>query len=71
LPLSAVGLGDDIEAEDPDAFHELYGIEPGGAVLVRPDGHVAWRARAMDPAPDQRLADVLRRLLDRSVEPQR
>jgi 2-polyprenyl-6-methoxyphenol hydroxylase-like FAD-dependent oxidoreductase len=22
----------------------LYGIEPTGAVLVRPDGHVAWRA---------------------------
>ena len=22
----------------------LYGVEPTGAVLVRPDGHVAWRA---------------------------
>ena len=25
----------------------LYGVGPAGAVLVRPDGHVAWRA----PAP--------------------
>ena len=25
-------------------FHELYGIERGGAVLVRPDGHVYWRS---------------------------
>lgn len=27
----------------PD-WRTLYGIEPGGAVLVRPDGHIAWRA---------------------------
>lgn len=26
------------------AFHDLYGIAPTGAVLVRPDGHVAWRS---------------------------
>lgn len=25
-------------------FHKLYGIERGGAVLVRPDGHVYWRS---------------------------
>jgi hypothetical protein len=25
-------------------WRSVYGIEPGGAVLVRPDGHVAWRA---------------------------
>jgi putative polyketide hydroxylase len=25
-------------------FHALYGIGRGGAVLVRPDGHVYWRA---------------------------
>lgn len=27
-----------------DEWRGAYGIEPGGAVLVRPDGHVAWRA---------------------------
>jgi putative polyketide hydroxylase len=33
-------------------FLEAYGLEPGGAVLVRPDGFVAWRAREVlgDPA---------------------
>jgi 2-polyprenyl-6-methoxyphenol hydroxylase-like FAD-dependent oxidoreductase len=25
------------------AWHSLYGVEETGAVLVRPDGHVAWR----------------------------
>ena len=30
-------------------FEALYGVEPDGAVLVRPDGFVGWRARP--PAP--------------------
>jgi putative polyketide hydroxylase len=62
--------GDDIGKIETDvplqthamAGHEwrsLYGIEPGGAVLVRPDGHVAWRAvRAADG-----LADAVRSAL--------
>jgi 2-polyprenyl-6-methoxyphenol hydroxylase-like FAD-dependent oxidoreductase len=29
-----------------EAFAGAYGLSPGGAVLVRPDGVVAWRARA-------------------------
>jgi hypothetical protein len=34
-------------------FPETYGIAPDGAVLVRPDGFVAWRAkRSEDCAPD-------------------
>jgi tetracenomycin A2 monooxygenase-dioxygenase len=34
---------------EPD-WHYLYGISPRGAVLVRPDGHVAWRRRTL-PRP--------------------
>ncbi|MGB5759293.1 MAG: FAD-dependent monooxygenase [Acidimicrobiales bacterium] len=38
-----ISLGpDDAEAENR---HDRYGIESTGAVLVRPDGHVAWRQR--------------------------
>lgn len=37
---------------DPDGrFLELYGLDPDGAVLVRPDGVVGWRSK--DAAPDQ------------------
>jgi 2-polyprenyl-6-methoxyphenol hydroxylase-like FAD-dependent oxidoreductase len=48
-------VGDDVgdEVDDPDgAVAGLYGIGPGGAALVRPDGFVAWRASApgMDDA---------------------
>lgn len=46
---------DDVGAIDTDVplhthaipggqWRQAYGIEPGGAVLIRPDGHVAWRA---------------------------
>ncbi|WP_232794135.1 MULTISPECIES: FAD-dependent monooxygenase [Pseudofrankia] len=36
----------------------LYGVAPDGAVLVRPDGHVAWRSRAAstDPSADIQTA---------------
>jgi putative polyketide hydroxylase len=38
---------------------DIYGLRPGGIVLVRPDGHVAWRSS--DPPADARgaLADAL------------
>jgi putative polyketide hydroxylase len=45
LPLSvhAIGPGGDLEPEGDWA--QLYGLDALGAVLVRPDGHVAWRTR--------------------------
>jgi 2-polyprenyl-6-methoxyphenol hydroxylase-like FAD-dependent oxidoreductase len=33
-----------VVAPDDDAWKPVYGVRPGGAVLVRPDGHVAWRS---------------------------
>lgn len=41
------------------AFHDLYGISPRGAVLVRPDGHVAWRAREAEEGADRTMAQVV------------
>ena len=45
IPLSvhAIGPGGDFEPEGDWA--QLYGLDALGAVLVRPDGHVAWRTR--------------------------
>jgi putative polyketide hydroxylase len=34
----------DIVCLDDPSFESLYGIGPGGCVLVRPDGHIAYRA---------------------------
>jgi putative polyketide hydroxylase len=48
---------------EPD-FPGLYGIEPTGAVLVRPDGHVAWRAVDDAPAHCHSFAEVVVSRLD-------
>lgn len=65
-PAAVVSLGDALGAgvgagvADPSEHHRRYGIEPTGAVLVRPDGHVAWRqAACVEPSA---VAEALRRL---------
>jgi 2-polyprenyl-6-methoxyphenol hydroxylase-like FAD-dependent oxidoreductase len=45
------------------SFTELYGIGDDGAVLVRPDGHVAWRSPCGLPQPAQVLNSALRQIL--------
>jgi len=48
--------------EDP-AFADAYGISPEGAVLVRPDGYVAWRGqKPLD------ISEVLNKILSRERE---
>lgn len=45
---------------------EFYGVEPGGAVLIRPDGHVAWRSQsAPENAADQSLQHAILRSVAR------
>ncbi|MGH6979189.1 MAG: hypothetical protein ACRED4_07845, partial [Brevundimonas sp.] len=58
LRLAVVG---DRARPDPSGrgFADLYGIEDDGAVLVRPDGHVAWRGRTSSET--RGLTDGLRR----------
>jgi 2-polyprenyl-6-methoxyphenol hydroxylase-like FAD-dependent oxidoreductase len=46
-------------------FADLYGTGEDGAVVVRPDGIVAWRSTAASGEPDSELGGVLRRLLFR------
>ncbi|HXQ25290.1 MAG TPA: FAD-dependent monooxygenase [Candidatus Acidoferrales bacterium] len=51
---------------DPSGgFAAAYGIAPTGAVLVRPDGFVAWRAKNAEGATSQRLASALASVLCR------
>ena len=44
----------------------LTGIGRDGALLVRPDGHVAWRAATWSPTAREDLAGALARILQRS-----
>ena len=52
VPLSA-------HAVEAAGWHDLYGVGPGGVVLVRPDGYVAWRSNTPSETPDL-LASALR-----------
>ncbi|GAA3217196.1 FAD-dependent monooxygenase [Nonomuraea helvata] len=62
IPLSTVRIGTDIA--DPDAqVTRAHGITATGALLIRPDGFVAWRSATMTPAPHRTIADVLERVL--------
>jgi putative polyketide hydroxylase len=62
VPLAAYRFGIDLEAAGGAAAH---GIGPDGALLVRPDGFVAWRAAALVEQPERVLDEVLARLLSR------
>jgi putative polyketide hydroxylase len=41
------------------------GLTGSGALLVRPDGYVAWRAHTATPGPAAALEDALNRVLAR------
>jgi putative polyketide hydroxylase len=44
---------------------QAHGADSDGAVLVRPDGFVAWRARTSGTDPEGTLTDVLDTVLSR------
>ncbi|WP_341477215.1 hypothetical protein [Frankia canadensis] len=54
----ATGAPVDSHAITEPNWPSLYGVAPDGAVLVRPDGHVAWRSRtsSTDPVTDLQTA---------------
>ena len=59
-------IGDHGELTDVDgAWHDAYGIDGDGAVLVRPDGHVGWRSRKAPADPERALAAALDAILGR------
>ncbi|MCY0941506.1 FAD-dependent oxidoreductase [Streptomyces antarcticus] len=67
MPLVAYALGTgpdaDLTPEDGADWAEAHGVTPSGAVLVRPDGFVAWRVAQSVGDPEAVLHEVLGRLL--------
>ncbi len=66
LPVRCLAIGPWPEADlhdDDGEWARLREVGPDGAVLVRPDGHVAWRTPALPDEPASVLDGVLRRLL--------
>lgn len=76
LPLRAYRVGADGDLDvDGGRFEEAFDVTPEGAVIVRPDGVIAWKASgSTDPtgsASDRRelVEDVVTRLLTRAGRP--
>lgn len=67
VPLRVIRM-DGGEVSDPSgAFPDAYGITAGGAVLVRPDGIVAWRSVNGSGEPAHELARALSHLVAREL----
>lgn len=66
LPLAVQLIGEDLEDAD-GAWLDAYGVERDGAVLVRPDGYVAWRMPRLPADPDGALAEALDQLLGQTT----
>lgn len=66
IPLEAYTIGEQGDFANPDGrFLEAYGISASGAVLVRPDGIIGWRAEEAEAQPEWLLERALRRLTGR------
>jgi 2-polyprenyl-6-methoxyphenol hydroxylase-like FAD-dependent oxidoreductase len=60
-----LGVELDVHAIDSPQFAEAYGTGTDGAVLVRPDAFIGWRARSAPADPAGAVGDALRRILAR------
>ena len=67
LPFDVRRVAPGESVSDPDGhFPEAYGLSSSGAVIVRPDGFVAWRAREAGATPEPVMRTVLSSLLCRN-----
>ena len=63
VPVTVIVIGEDVQC-DVDQWQTLYACH---AVLVRPDGHVAWRAATAPPDIAITLEQVLGQVMCRAV----
>ncbi|MFF8592198.1 FAD-dependent oxidoreductase [Streptomyces sp. NPDC015220] len=64
-----VGADHDLAPEDGADWTVPHGTTESGAVLVRPDGFVAWRSPRLVPDPERALTETLMTLLRRETPP--
>ena len=65
LDFKIVQIGTDGIHDMDNDFSEAYGITANGAVLVRPDGFVAWRSESLPKDIPHCIISVLQRILAR------
>ncbi|GGD95489.1 FAD-dependent monooxygenase [Paenibacillus nasutitermitis] len=63
LPIDVFTIGQTGSLQDPEnLWHKIYRISAGGAVLIRPDGFVAWRS-GQEENLNGTLLSVMKQLL--------
>jgi len=60
-------IGDEIREEEGGDWLAAYGLREDGAVLMRPDGHVAWRSPSGVDDPRTTLQEVMNAILCRGA----
>jgi 2-polyprenyl-6-methoxyphenol hydroxylase-like FAD-dependent oxidoreductase len=63
IPLGAVAIDGHDVRDGSGRWLDVYGIEADGAVLVRPDGHIAWRSHGAAVDATATLEQVVARVL--------
>ncbi|MFI8965394.1 FAD-dependent monooxygenase [Streptomyces sp. NPDC053493] len=66
VDLDVYRIGAEYVTDPAGDWAERYGVGPEGAVLVRPDGFVAWRSAGPADQPQEQLEEILARVLDRA-----
>ena len=51
--------GVEVREDEEGSFEKAYGVGPSGAVLVRPDGIIAWRAKEMPEKVNEVFVRIL------------
>lgn len=64
IEIDTLRIGCDVQDIDRK-WHAAYGVSSAGAVLIRPDGFVAWRAKGRSLAGDDVLTRALTQVLAR------
>jgi putative polyketide hydroxylase len=68
IDLEAYRVGPAGDLLDPECYwHEAAGVQADGALLMRPDGIVAWRSLESVPQPECTLEQVMMRVLCRTL----
>jgi hypothetical protein len=63
FPIKCYRIASDGDFSDPtNHWHTIYEITENGAVLVRPDGHVAWRSKDMVDDPKSVFSHIFQTL---------
>ncbi|MEM7411345.1 MAG: FAD-dependent monooxygenase [Myxococcota bacterium] len=67
VPIRLVRMGNDFQFSDDersdDGWRTTCGLDSNGALLIRPDQHVAWRAPTLPDAPRTALESALTHIL--------